>query len=74
MDKKISLHLISDSTGETLVSVARAVLSQFEGVKGNEFIWPLVRSKSQMENVVKAISEKSFSDLLIKSWDEYTTL
>lgn len=31
MEKKIiNLHLISDSTGETLSSVARAVLSQFE--------------------------------------------
>ncbi len=53
--KKINLHLISDSTGETLSSVTRAVLSQFEGVDSNEFIWPLIRTKPQMEKVVESI-------------------
>ncbi len=56
-NKKINLHLISDSTGETLSSVARAVLSQFEGVESNDFIWPLVRNKSQMDKVMEAISK-----------------
>lgn len=55
--KKINLHLISDSTGETLSSVARAVLSQFEGVESNDFIWPLVRTKSQLEKVMESISK-----------------
>ena len=26
------LHLVSDSTGETLITVARAVVAQYEGV------------------------------------------
>lgn len=57
MDKKlINLHLISDSTGETLSSVARAVLSQFETVESNDFIWPLIRSKSQLDRVLESIS------------------
>lgn len=57
MDKKlINLHLISDSTGETLSSVARAVLSQFESVESNDFIWPLIRSKSQLDRVLESIS------------------
>jgi hypothetical protein len=56
--KSINLHLISDSTGETLSSVARAVLSQFESVESNDFIWPLVRSKSQIEKVIEAISKQ----------------
>ena len=53
--KKINLHLISDSTGETLSSVARAVLSQFEGVESNDFIWPLIRNKAQLERVMESI-------------------
>ena len=58
MTKKfINLHLISDSTGETLSSVARAVLSQFEGVDSNDFIWPLVRTKPQLERVLESISK-----------------
>lgn len=56
--KVINVHMISDSTGETLSSVARAVLSQFEGVESNDFIWPLVRTSAQMKKVVDAISEK----------------
>lgn len=56
--KIINLHLISDSTGETLTSVSRATLSQFENVESTDFIWPLVRTKQQLEKVLEAI-EKS---------------
>ncbi len=56
-EKIINLHLISDSTGETLSSVARAVLSQFEGVDSNDFTWPLVRTKAQLEKVMESISK-----------------
>lgn len=55
--KSINLHLISDSTGETLSSVSRAVLSQFEGVESNDFIWPLIRTKSQIEKVKESITK-----------------
>ncbi len=55
--KKINLHLISDSTGETLSSVARAVLSQFEGIESQDFIWPLVRNKAQLDKVMESISK-----------------
>lgn len=55
--KLINLHLVSDSTGETLSSVARAVLSQFEGVESNDFIWPLVRTKPQLDRVLESISK-----------------
>lgn len=58
MNKKIiNIHLISDSTGETLSSVARAVLSQFEGVESNDFIWPLVRTKPQLDRVMESITK-----------------
>ena len=55
--KTINLHLISDSTGETLSSVARAVLSQFEGAESSDFIWPLVRTKPQLDRVISAIEQ-----------------
>ncbi|MES2677536.1 MAG: pyruvate, water dikinase regulatory protein [Pseudomonadota bacterium] len=55
--KRINLHLISDSTGETLSSVSRAVLSQFEGVESNDFVWPLIRTKSQIEKVKDSITK-----------------
>ncbi len=54
--RSINLHLISDSTGETLTSVSRAVLSQFENVESNDFIWPLVRTKSQIDKIKESIT------------------
>jgi [pyruvate, water dikinase]-phosphate phosphotransferase / [pyruvate, water dikinase] kinase len=56
--KIINIHLISDSTGETLSSVARAVLSQFEGVESNDFIWPLVRTQVQLERAMDSIAQE----------------
>ncbi len=52
----VNLHLISDSTGETLSSVSRAVLSQFENVESRDFIWPLVRNKGQIDKIIESIS------------------
>jgi len=57
MKKITNLHLISDSTGETLVSMARAVLSQFENVEAKEFIWPLTRNQTQIEKAKESIAK-----------------
>lgn len=56
--KKIILHLVSDSTGETVSSVARASMAQFNDVDAEEYHWPLVRSKTQMQKVIDSIKEK----------------
>ena len=48
------LHLVSDSTGETLIAVSRAAAAQYQGVASIEHIYPLVRSRAQLE---KAIAE-----------------
>ena len=49
------LHLVSDSTGETLITVARAVTAQYEGVSAIEHVYPLVRSALQLERVISEI-------------------
>ena len=49
------LHLVSDSTGETLITVARAVAAQYEGVSAIEHVYPLVRSSTQLERVISEI-------------------
>src|SRR5215217_9500976 len=49
------LHLVSDSTGETLITVARAVVAQYEGVSAIEHVYPLVRSTNQLERVISEI-------------------
>ena len=50
------LHLVSDATGETINSVARACLVQFEGIEPNEHAWSLIRTPGQMEKVLAGIA------------------
>jgi len=58
MTEHFHLHLVSDSTGETINSVARACLVQFEGVEAEEHIWTLVRTDRQLTNVLQGIEAK----------------
>ena len=52
---RFHLHLVSDSTGDTVHSVARACLVQFEDAEAIEHIWSLVRTKSQIERVITGV-------------------
>ncbi len=52
------LHLISDSTGETLISAARAVTSQYKTNQAIEHVYPLVRNQTQLDAVLKAIDKE----------------
>ena len=56
--KEFHLHLVSDATGETLHSVARACFVQFDGIEPIEHHWPLVRTKGQIEKIVRNIEEQ----------------
>ena len=49
------LHLVSDSTGETLITVGRAAAAQYEGISAIEHVYPLVRSTTQLERVISEI-------------------
>ena len=52
------LHLISDSTGETLISAGRAASAQFQGSLAIEHVYPLIRNRRQLSPVLDAIDEK----------------
>ena len=49
------LHLVSDSTGETLIAASRAAAAQYQGVASIEHVYPLVRTRAQLERVVAEI-------------------
>ena len=51
--KEITIHFVSDSTGETIDAAVVAVLAQFPEVRKKEFFWPLVRSVEQIENILE---------------------
>ena len=52
---RLNLHLVSDATGETLNSIARATVSQFEHVAIMYHRWSLVRTRFQLHRVLEGI-------------------
>ena len=55
--KYFHLHLISDSTGETIQAVARAVCAQFVEAQAVEHIYGLVRGKKALDRVLREVQE-----------------
>jgi [pyruvate, water dikinase]-phosphate phosphotransferase / [pyruvate, water dikinase] kinase len=49
------LHLVSDATGETLITIARAAAAQYATVAPIEHIYPLVRTQKQLDRVISEI-------------------
>jgi regulator of PEP synthase PpsR (kinase-PPPase family) len=52
------VHLVSDSTGETLVGLMKASTAQFRNATALEHIHALVRSEAQLEQTLQSIEEK----------------
>jgi regulator of PEP synthase PpsR (kinase-PPPase family) len=52
---RFHLHLVSDSTGETVHAVARACLVQFDDARAVEHVWTMVRKRSQIERVIAGV-------------------
>lgn len=52
---RLHMHLVSDSTGDTVTTVARAGISQFDGVVPVEHVWSFVRSRAQVEQVLSMV-------------------
>ena len=52
------VHLVSDSTGETLVAMMKASTAQFRNATALEHLHALVRSESQMEKTLQVIGAK----------------
>ncbi|WP_075291882.1 pyruvate, water dikinase regulatory protein [Pararhizobium arenae] len=49
------LHLISDSTGETLIAAGRAAAAQFQASHALEHVYPLIRTRKQLMQVLEAV-------------------
>ena len=53
---KITIHIVSDSTGETINRAVTATIAQFPSVNKEEVFWPMVRSDKQVDEVVDFIT------------------
>ena len=56
--RSINLHLVSDSTGETLNSIARATLARFEDHHVIHHRWSLIRSRLQLDRVLEGLQHE----------------
>lgn len=55
MTNRLNLHLVSDATGETLNSIARATVVQFEHAHIIYHRWSLIRSRLKLQSVLDGI-------------------
>lgn len=52
------IHLVSDSTGETIETLARACVAQFNDITVTENVWTLVRTAGQVSKILNAIKQR----------------
>ncbi len=57
VSKHFHLHLVSDSTGETVNMVARSSLVQFENIDQTEHVWNMIRSESQIRDIIEGVKK-----------------
>ncbi len=55
--KTFHVHLVSDATGETINSIARACLVQFKTLEIQEHFWSLIRTKRQLDLVKEGLRQ-----------------
>ena len=61
----LNLYLISDASGETVTTIAKAIAAQFEDqIEMTEYLWPLVRSKNTIDEILSEITPFSNSIVL----------
>jgi regulator of PEP synthase PpsR (kinase-PPPase family) len=58
MPLRVNLHLVSDATGETLNSIARATIAQFEHATVVYHRWSLIRTRFQLHRVIEGIESE----------------
>ena len=57
MPNTLHLHLVSDSTGETLENIAKAALAQFHDVEVVRHFWPMVRSEGHLDRIMSEVAD-----------------
>ncbi|MBB5073742.1 hypothetical protein HNQ69_000868 [Bartonella callosciuri] len=56
--KSFHLHMLSDATGETLISVGRAVAAQYTMSQATEHIYPMIRNETQLQRALDEIQQE----------------
>ena len=56
---KLYAHLISDSTGDTVSAIARAVFTRFNSIDVKYYTWALIGTEKQLERIVNLAKKKN---------------
>jgi regulator of PEP synthase PpsR (kinase-PPPase family) len=56
---KFYAHLISDSTGDTVSAIAKAVLTRFDDIDVKYYTWALIGSEKQIERIINIAKKKN---------------
>lgn len=57
MPSYFHLHLVSDSTGETLRAISKAAIVQYSEIRAIDHVHPLVRTRAQLTRVMQEIEQ-----------------
>src|SRR5256885_1165620 len=57
-ERRINLHLVSEATGETLNTLARATIAQFDNTQIIMHRWSLIRTSFQLHRVLDGIEQE----------------
>jgi regulator of PEP synthase PpsR (kinase-PPPase family) len=57
-ERRINLHLVSEATGETVNTLARATVAQFDGSHIIKHQWSLIRTSFQLHRVLEGIEHE----------------
>ncbi|MEX0504330.1 pyruvate, water dikinase regulatory protein [Alphaproteobacteria bacterium LSUCC0719] len=68
-EETLHIHLVSDSTGETVHQITRACVAQFSNVQTTEHVWTLVRSHNHVDAVFAGV-DRNPGILLMSVVDE----
>jgi len=56
--RKVYAHLISDSTGDTVSAIARAVFTRFENIDVKYYLWALIGTNTQIDRILNLVKKR----------------
>lgn len=56
---KKNVFLVSDSSGETVSNIARSCFLRFEDLEIKEHIWPLVKTRGQIDKLIRSVKRNN---------------
>ena len=66
----LNLHLVSDSTCETVAAVARSAVEHFKSLEVNEFVWSLVGNKRHIDRIIANINPEKNNLIMYTMLDD----